>query len=254
MDKKEKRREYDRRRHEDAKLAYAALMKFYPLSLENLEGEEWKEIAGYNGDYQVSNFGRVKSFKYKTPRILTPVLRSCYLSVSLSIGNKAKQHSIHVLAAEAFIPNPDNKPEVNHDDGNKFNCHVSNLYWATGSENQQHAVRTGLAKTGTEHHQAKIKDEKIIRYIRANPDNLSTKELAEKFNVSETTIRDIQRGEIWQNTGGTIREPKFHMRRVPDEERNQIKADWATGLYTQRELAEKYGVGQPTICRIIREG
>ena len=247
-------REYDRRRHEEALPAYHALMKYYPLTLEDLDGEIWKPIAGFD-DYQVSNFGRVKSFKQGKTIIRKPQLRGKYLSVDLYIDGKEKYIFVHVLVAKAFIPNLEGKPEVNHDDGNKFNCHVSNLYWATGSENVQHAVKNGLKKSGVENSCAKIKDEKDIIYIRDNPDNLSPQQLAEMFGMSQMAISAIQTGKTYENASGTVRGKKQGGKpRVPDEIRAQIKADWATGLYTQRELAEKYGVSQPTICRIIREG
>ena len=252
---KEQHREYDRRRHEEAKLAYAALMKFYPLSLDNLDGEVWKDIDSFEG-YQVSNFGRVKSFKYKTPRILTPHLLVDYLGVAFYIDGKQKQRKIHILVAQAFIPNLDNKPEVNHDDGNKFNCFVGNLYWATTAENQQHAVKNGLAKSGVDDSQSKIKDEKDIIYIRENPDNLTLEQLATKFGMTVANVSKIQTGKRYPNASGTVRQakPQKYTPRIPDEQREQIRADWATGLYSQRELARKYGCDPKTIRRIIREG
>ena len=251
---KEQQREYDRRRHEAAKPAYEALMSCYPFTLDDLDGEIWKDIDGYNGDYQISTFGRVKSFWGKSPRILKPQLRGEYLGVDLCLDGKLKQRKIHILVAKAFIPNPDNKPEVNHDDGHKFNCHVSNLYWATSSENMQHAVRTGLKKSGVENPTAKIKDEADIIYIRGNPDNLSQQQLAEMFGMDRSSISAIQLGKTWNNAGGTIRQAKPKNPRVPDEIRAKIRADWATGLYTKAALARKYGVGETTIRRIIREG
>ena len=250
---KEKQREYDRRKHEEALPAYNALMSCYPFTLDDLPGEIWKDIAGYNGDYQVSTFGRVKRFhKHTPPRILKPQLLGEYLSVNLCIGGKLKHQKVHVLVAKAFIPNPDNKPEVNHDDGNKFNCHVSNLYWATKSENQQHAVKNGLAKSGEKHYKAKIKDEKDIIYIRENPDNLTQEELAEMFGVDQTTISAIQLGKCYQNAGGSLRESK--RQRISDEKRAAIRADWATGLYTKAALARKYGCDQKTISNIVNAG
>ena len=247
----EKQSERNRRRHEEALPAYHALMSCYPLSLESLDGEEWKDIAGYNGDYQVSNFGRIKSFKWTKPRIRKPALFGEYLGVNLSGGNKIKQRTIHVLVAEAFIPNPDNKPQVNHRIGMKFNCHVSNLEWATGSENMQHAVKNGLSKSGVNDSQAKIKNEKDIIYIRENPDNLSQQQLGEKFGLSQMAISEIQLGKRYQNAGGSLRESK--LQRISDEIRAQIKADWATGKYTQVQLAAKFGYCQQTISRIVRE-
>ena len=254
MDKKEYQREYIRIKHEEAKPAYNALMKYYPFTLDDLDGEIWKDIAGFEG-YQVSTFGRVKSFKYKSPLILKPALKRQYLSVDLSIDGEKKQRYVHVLVAQAFIPNPDNKPEVNHDDGNKFNCYAGNLYWATRAENMRHAIRTGLQVNpqGEEHHNAKLKNADAV-YIRDNPDNLSAKQLAEKFDLTTAEVRFIQRGKTYENAGGTIREPhKKPVNRTPDEIREQIRADWATGLYTKAALARKYGYNRTTIRNIINE-
>ena len=115
--------------------------------------EIWRDIIGYEGRYQVSDLGNVKSlFRHK--KILKPAKdKDGYLKVVLYKDGERKNFFVHRLVAETFIPNPENKPEVNHDDGNKENCCVSNLYWATKSENMQHAFKNGLHKIikGSEH-------------------------------------------------------------------------------------------------------
>jgi hypothetical protein len=111
--------------------------------------ESWKDILGYEGLYQVSTHGEVKSlsrFNSRTERILTPVISKGYPVITLSKNNIHKIYSIHRLVAECFIPNPENKPEVNHINGIKTDCLCSNLEWCTSSENQLHAFRTGLQK------------------------------------------------------------------------------------------------------------
>ena len=252
---KEKQREYFRRKYEEAKPAYEALMTCYPFTLDDLPGEIWKDIDGYSGVYQISTFGRVKSFWGKEPLILKPVLVGEYLSVNLCGNGKMKQRTIHSLVAKAFIPNPLKKPEVNHDDGHKLNCHISNLYWATTAENQQHALKNGLRKSGVENSCAKIKSETDIIYIRDNPDNLTIYELAEKYVVDPTTIGLIQLGKTHKNEGGTIRgkQKGGAKSKITDEIREQIRADWATGLYTKIALAHKFGYGRETIRKIINE-
>ena len=119
MTAREYQNEYHRRAHEEAKLAYAAFIPCYPFTLENLPGEQWKEIAGFDG-YEVSTFGRVKSFHKNKVLILRPAFISEYLQVDLYTSSKKKHCRIHILVARTFIPNPDNKPEVNHDDGHKM--------------------------------------------------------------------------------------------------------------------------------------
>lgn len=136
-----------------------------------MQNEIWKDVKGYEGKYQVSNLGRVKSldriieqyngykkFTYlKKGRILKSKVKNSYDSVVFSVNGKHKCRMVHRLVAEAFIENPKNLPEVNHKDGNKSNPHYDNLEWCTSSENQKHACITGLQKTsrGANHYQSK---------------------------------------------------------------------------------------------------
>lgn len=106
--------------------------------------DKWLPITGFS-NYAVSNDGRVKNTV--TDRELKPIReRTGYSHVTLCNGGKHHQTSIHRLVAQEFIPNPDDKPMVNHIDGDKANNRVDNLEWCTPSENMQHAYRTGLQK------------------------------------------------------------------------------------------------------------
>ena len=98
--------------------------------------EIWKNVPEFNGIYQISNLGRLKSFKeIKSGRILSNINRQGgYLSVVLQYKGFIRYTRIHRLVAETFISNPDNKPEVNHIDGNKQNNCVDNLEWVTRKE------------------------------------------------------------------------------------------------------------------------
>lgn len=107
--------------------------------------ELFRDIVGYEGIYQISNLGNVKSFKRVSKgELLKPVYRKGYATVTLSKNGISKIHSIHRLIATAFIPNPDNLPIINHIDGNKTNNDLSNLEWCTQLENMRHAFKTGL--------------------------------------------------------------------------------------------------------------
>lgn len=106
------------------------------------EQETWKDIPGFEGHYQVSDKGRVKSFKKSKDGMVLSVKnkKGWYLSVILCHGGRRITMRVHVLVAKVFVPNPDNKPEVNHKDTNKQNNVATNLEWATRKENHDHAV------------------------------------------------------------------------------------------------------------------
>lgn len=113
------------------------------------EKEIWKPVKGYEGYYEVSNRGRVKRVgkyrnqvkEWESNVILKPAKKNNgYMFCQLSKDNKASTKMIHRLVAEAFIDNPDNKPTVNHIDGNRANNTVENLEWATYTENNNHAI------------------------------------------------------------------------------------------------------------------
>lgn len=107
--------------------------------------EKWRDIAGYEGLYQISNLGRVKSLNYarqhKSSIKSLQVKSNGYVKVDLKHNGKLSSMNVHRLVAKAFIPNPGNKSDVNHIDGNKENNRLDNLEWATRSENMYHCKK-----------------------------------------------------------------------------------------------------------------
>lgn len=172
--------------------------------------EEWKDIAGFEGMYQVSNVGQVRSLDrvdnrgYKQKgRTVKPSTSKGYQNAHLCKLSKYTTISIHRLVALAFISNPDNRPQVNHIDGNKQNNHISNLEWATAKENINHAWDNGLSNHSGENHTLSKLTEDDVRFIRDNynPDmpEFGQKALAEKFSVKQPVISKIVHRKSWKH-------------------------------------------------------
>lgn len=170
--------------------------------------ENWKEIIGYEGIYEVSDYGRVKSLARtdlrhnRKEKILKPVkCNTGYNSVSLSKNGKVEQINIHRLVALTFLDNSNNHPEVNHIDGIKINNELTNLEWCSYSHNIIHAYNTGLrvSPKGSNHHRSKLTESDVIQ-IRIRLDSGETqKSIAKDYGVTPPLISDIKRGISWRH-------------------------------------------------------
>lgn len=172
-----------------------------------------KPIKDLENLYEVDTLGNIYSLPKvrKTPttefvtkeRVLKPYKNSWgYLLVDLRKDNKRYLKCVHRLVAETFIPNPENKAQVNHKDGNKLNNNIENLEWCTCSENQQHAFDTGLKPKNDKHPFSKLTNDDV-RYIKKNYKHnkrgFGIRALAKKFNVCDSTIRQIIVGISYKN-------------------------------------------------------
>lgn len=159
-------------------------------------GEIWKDIKGYEGIYQVSNLGRVKSLKRYSnnnantkDRLLKPSFnKKGYLRVVLCKNGIQYNKTIHRLVAEAFIPNPDNKPQVNHIDEDKTNNRISNLEWMTNKENRNHG--TAIKRMCITNSKAIICTKGDIKEKYA-----SQKEFCLKYNLSSGHVSEVISGK-----------------------------------------------------------
>lgn len=142
-------------------------------------------------DYTITEKGEVIN-NHNGKRVKPQPNGKGYLRVS--IGKKLM--FVHRLVAEKYIPNPENKEQVNHKDGNKLNNSVENLEWVTNYENRKHALKNGLHLTGEKCPWAKLKAADV-EFIRANKE-LSVNELAKMFNVSRNTINDVLFKRTWK--------------------------------------------------------
>jgi len=157
--------------------------------------EEWKPIKHFEGLYDISNKGRIKSLKRKNrlTEIIrrNPISKFGYEVIVLCKKGKEFQFRVNRLVGLAFIENLDNKKEINHIDGNKLNNNVDNLEWCSKLENEQHCWKTGLKDfKGENHFRAKFtnKDIELIRSSKKTNNKLSI-----IFNVHYSTISDIRR-------------------------------------------------------------
>lgn len=163
--------------------------------------ENWKIIEECPC-YLISNMGNVK--KLKNLNNMKTYDKRGYTGIDLydSRNKKYLKRSVHRLVAEAFIPNPSNKPQVNHIDGDKNNNNIENLEWCTASENMRHAFKEGLSVSlkGENSHNSKMTDEKVI-LLREMYDSgeFLLKELAEEFNISITVTWNIAKRNTWKH-------------------------------------------------------
>ena len=161
--------------------------------------EVWKDIEGYEGLYQISNLGRVK--RVTTGRILKGGKdRGGYLIVSLYKNNIESKKLIHRLVAQAFIPNTENKPQVNHIDEDKTNNMVSNLNWMTAKENSNHGT----------HNERMSKTKSIPIIVTDIKTGESTefnsgKECARQLGLHDSNITNVLKGRRKQTGGYTFK-------------------------------------------------
>lgn len=167
--------------------------------------ELFKWIEGYEDFYLISNSGFVTSLNSQggKERILKPHLdRYGYPRAILCVEDIRKGFTVHRLVAKAFIPNPNNYPQVNHINGIKTDNRVGNLEWCNNSQNQRHAVATGLRESseGENNHFSKLSEEDVkkIREM-VNVDKVSKYKVAAKFDVNYSCVYKIIKRQSWKH-------------------------------------------------------
>ena len=174
--------------------------------------EIWKDIGGYEGSYQVSNMGRVRSvdrvvtFKDGSMRkfkgkVLKPYLGKGYERVMLCNENGAINKTVHRLVLEAFKPHVNmNDLEVNHMDGDKLNNHLSNLEWVTARDNILHAHDIGLmSNIGERNPNAKLSEADVLEILQRLDNGELQRDIGSDYGVNDGCISMIKRGHNWRS-------------------------------------------------------
>jgi hypothetical protein len=174
-----------------------------------MKNKVWKSVDGFEGAYEVSTSGEFRSLdrtikmsngrtRFIKGKYFNSINKQGYITGSLGKGNKVL---IHRIVATAFLPNPNNKPTVNHKNGIKTDNRVENLEWCTYSENNKHAIinklRVPTGVKGSKNYNARLNESYIPVIIKKYKEGLSSRILAVEYGVSSTTILNIVNKKAW---------------------------------------------------------
>jgi hypothetical protein len=176
-----------------------------------MKNEIWRDVVGYEGSYQVSNLGRVKSLTRpkrsrhgtyfpKSGRVMKPRKdRGGYLSVGLSCEGVVATVKVHRIVAMAFHPNPTGLPQVNHRNGVKTDNSEWNLEWISSVANHAHAASSGLKANGVRNCNAKLTDSDIPHILRRLSAGESQSSISRSYGVGVSAITSIKMGRTWKH-------------------------------------------------------
>jgi len=224
--------------------------------------EECKPILinGVKSNYFISSYGRIRGMRKE---FIKPTYNTNrYLQVRIWCNRVGYVRKVHRLVAEAFIPNPENKPEVNHIDGNKENNHVKNLEWVTRLENMQHAEKNGLVPhtLGEYHPMSTCSNEQIHRVCRLleSPNNTS-KHISEITGVSKAIVDNIRCRNSWTHISSKYNIPKKCIVHTISD-RDAVLNIYKSGHFKNiTDIAKQVGLPNPTksglsfVSRVIKK-
>lgn len=224
------------------------------------EEEEWRPVVGYEGYYEVSDLGRVKSLtrtiEFKGGREVTlkgkmikPGKHSTgYLVVGLNKNHIQEMKRVHRVVAEAFIPNPENKPQVNHLNGIKTDNSLINLEWNTVKENIRHAFDTGLNKRGEMHYGTQLMKWEVLEVCDLlDFTKMTLAEIAVKFNTSRNTITSVNLGNSWNWL--TSRKGNIKVKTVSERRSKPVKNCRGEVFKSAKEASKYYKVSHTELCQ-----
>lgn len=160
-----------------------------------MQKEIWRDIDNYYIFYEISNFGNVRN--KQTKYVLKQQLNSSgYLGVTLS--HYRVKRLVHRLVGQAFIPNPENKPQINHKDSNKTNNKVENLKWLTAKENSLHSLKYGLGRDCLRKNKyGRLNKNQILEILEYSKKGKKQQEIADIFKINHSMVSQILSGKRW---------------------------------------------------------
>ena len=203
---------------------------FYIKNLEVRKSERYP-------NYAVSYCGKV--FRISSEKEMSQYINNDgYLRLRVCHNNKPANAATHVMVAECWVPNPENKPVINHKNGNKSDPNADNLEWVTAADNQRHAVATGLKQSGEDLYNSKLSDEEAHEICKLLTEGLTVSSLALRFNVKKDNIRKIKDGSCY-----------FHVRKLYTNIPHNYKEEYAES--TVRWVCDKIleGVSDKNIAK-----
>jgi len=161
----------------------------------------WKKIPGLDDKYDASNTGKIRSHKTPNGTKLLSIFPNTrgYNVVGISINGKSKQIKVARCVAKAFVPNSDNKPEVNHINGDKTDDRAENLEWCTKQENVTHALKNGLIPVGEDNYKTSMTNNDVIQIRNSYRIGFTLTEIANSYDVTVQCIYKIVNRISWKH-------------------------------------------------------
>jgi hypothetical protein len=166
-----------------------------------LEGEDWRPVDGYDGLYEISNLGRIKSLRSRTPKILVQDIGPRgYLQIKIrKPGSRRGSQPVHRLVLSAFAGPRPSGMGARHINGKKVDNRIGNLCWGTPVENHSDKVKHGTAQVGDKHHSAKLTAPAVAEIRQLAGAGMSQREIAKMFGVSQPAVGYVVRRDTWGN-------------------------------------------------------
>lgn len=228
---------------------------------------EWRDIKGFEGAYQISEYGVVRSVDREITtkpdrfgRVSNYVKRGKviadrrhqfgYRVVTLSFNNIQYTKTVHRLVAISFIDNPENLPLVRHVDGNPENNHFKNLIFGTQKDNMANAMNHGTVECGENRYNAILTNDEVVKIRVEKRGGAKNKELSEKYGISEVRVHKIVTGETWTSVGGPII-PGRKSNKLSKCDQNEV-VKMRSGGATYAHIADTYSVSVTQVANILR--